>query len=93
MDHTLKMWDLRFSNAPIEVWDNLINTVTKTGCCLSPDERIMMVGVSGDLGGVKMIDTASFEIVGELKYQSHGIVPKWHHGLNQMFVGLGNGDV
>jgi WD40 repeat protein len=56
-DGTLKLWDLRKFKQPLAVWDGLDTNYANTSCCFSPDERLLLTGMSveGVHGGVAPI--------------------------------------
>ena len=45
------MWDLRKLKAPVHVFTGLPTTHSETGCCFSPDESLILTGVSAQRDG------------------------------------------
>lgn len=46
MDDSLKMWDMRMLNKPIQTWYDLPNYTDKTGIDLSADDKVILTGTS-----------------------------------------------
>lgn len=97
-DDTLKIWDLRSFKKPLNVWSDLFSRYEQTDCCFSPDDSMVMTGVSlnrGEtLGSLKLYNTKTFDLVTKIDVtKSHVIKAVWHAKLNQIFVGCGNGVV
>jgi hypothetical protein len=82
MDHTLKLWDLRFGQSPVEVWADLPNSSITTNSILC--NNVIMTGVSPDgnmSGKIVMIDGSTFEKIGEIESDCHVGFLKYHEGL------------
>ena len=47
----LQMWDLRKLKTPVHVFTGLPTTHSETGCCFSPDESLILTGVSAQRDG------------------------------------------
>jgi WD40 repeat protein len=45
-DDTLKLWDIRNSQHPIQEWRELTNISPKTNIAFSPDEKMIITGTS-----------------------------------------------
>ncbi|XP_063227176.1 gastrulation defective protein 1 homolog [Bacillus rossius redtenbacheri] len=97
-DDSLKLWDLRAFKQPLLVANNLFSRYTATDCMFSPDDSMVLTGVSvkkGETDGrIIFYDTKTFDVVDEFTVcDSHVIKTQWHPKLNQIFVGCGNGMV
>lgn len=97
-DDTLKLWDLRASKKPLNVFGGLFSRYEQTDCGFSPDDSMVFTGVSlergQDVGKLIFYNTKTFETVTSIDVsKSHVIKAVWHAKLNQIFVGCGNGVV
>ena len=45
------MWDLRKLKTPVHVFTGLPTTHSETGCCFSPDQSLILTGVSAQRDG------------------------------------------
>lgn len=45
------MWDLRKLKTPVHVFTGLPTTHSETGCCFSPDESLILTGISAQRDG------------------------------------------
>ena len=52
-DDTLKLWDIRSFKRPVNVVTGLDNMFAGTDCVFSPDEQVIMTGVSVKKGEVR----------------------------------------
>ena len=101
MDGTLKVWDLRQLKQPLASLQQLPTNYTTTRCCFSPDERLLLTGTAATGGGggeggadggqVVFVDTQKWEVVRRAGMPTHVAALSWHHRLNQIFVGIGEG--
>jgi WD40 repeat protein len=100
MDGTMKVWDLRQLKQPLAVVPQLPTNYTTTRCCFSPDERLLLTGTAAaqaaadgvsEGGQVVFVDTQKWEVVRRVGMPTHVAALHWHHRLNQMFVGIGEG--
>lgn len=97
-DGTLKLWDLKAFKKPIFTAENLFSRYNSTNCMFSPNDSLIVTGVSmdkGDTGGKMLFfDSKNFNLVREeIVTNSHVIRTLWHPRLQQIFVGCGNGEV
>ncbi|CAB3372342.1 Hypothetical predicted protein [Cloeon dipterum] len=97
-DETLKLWDLRAFKKPVHVAEDLFSRYSTTECSFSPNDSMVMTGVSmrkGETEGKLMFyDKNTFEKVHELVVtNSHVVRSVWHQKLNQLLVSCGNGIV
>ncbi|XP_037965751.2 gastrulation defective protein 1 homolog [Plutella xylostella] len=97
-DDTLKLWDLRATKQPLNVFDNLFSRYEQTDCGFSPDDAMVFTGESlqkgQDVGRLLFYNTKTFKKVTQIEVsKSHVIKAVWHAKLNQIFVGCGNGVV
>ncbi|KAJ8408628.1 hypothetical protein AAFF_G00252630 [Aldrovandia affinis] len=95
-DDTLKTWDIRNFNKPLNVASGLPTFYPMTDCCFSPDDRLLVTGTSvkkGEGNGkVAFFDRGSFQKVYEIEVANASVVRCiWHPKLNQIMVGTGNG--
>jgi len=96
-DDTLKVWDLRNFKSPVAEAKDLYNRYYGTDCAFSPDNRLILTGThikkEGE-GKLKFFDTNSLETVTEVSYPGVSVLRcNWHPKLNQIAVGLSNGDI
>ncbi|KAL3132621.1 hypothetical protein ABBQ32_009149 [Trebouxia sp. C0010 RCD-2024] len=93
-DETLKMWDLRKLKAPVHVFTGLPTTHSETGCCFSPDESLILTGVSaqrdGTGGALLFFDVNKLQLVRRIGTVGSAVAVHWHSRLNQIFVGTGD---
>ncbi|QDZ20329.1 WD40 repeat domain-containing protein [Chloropicon primus] len=92
-DETLKVWDLRNFKKPLKVFEDLPCNYSTTGCALSPDQQLVLTGVScnqsGEGGGLLFFDTSSLDLVRTIPFARSVTAVQWHPKLNQIFVGMG----
>ncbi|XP_024083488.1 gastrulation defective protein 1 homolog isoform X2 [Cimex lectularius] len=97
-DDTLKLWDMRnFKKSLFEV-DNLYSRYSSTNCMFSPNDSLLMTGVSVEKGEsegkVFFYDTKTLSLSKSLDVcDSHVIQVNWHPRLQQIFMGCGDGTV
>lgn len=48
---SLQLWDLRKFKAPVHAVTGLPITHSETGCCFSPDESLILTGISAQRDG------------------------------------------
>eukprot|EP00877_Chromochloris_zofingiensis_P012178 jgi/Chrzof1/7213/Cz02g14300.t1 len=100
MDGTLKLWDLRKFKTPMSVFDDLPTNYATTNCCFSPDERLLLTGTAASSssaagqqqqgGAGVFVDTKELKVVRRMGMPTHVAAVRWHHRLNQIFVGTGD---
>ncbi|XP_076441485.1 LOW QUALITY PROTEIN: WD repeat-containing protein 70-like [Babylonia areolata] len=95
-DGTLKLWDLRNFRQPVHKAEGLFNMFPMTNCIFSPDDRMIITGVSLDkgekYGRAVFFDRDTFEKVYEIPIEGGSVVRcLWHPKLNQMVLGCGDG--
>ncbi|KAL8593530.1 hypothetical protein ACOMHN_061508 [Nucella lapillus] len=95
-DGTLKLWDLRNFRQPLQKADGLFNMFPMTNCIFSPDDRLVITGVSMDKGGqhgrLVFFERDTFSKVYEIPVEGASVVRcLWHPKLNQMVLGCGDG--
>lgn len=97
-DDTLKLWDIRNFKKPLVSTGNLLNLFPVTDCQFSPNDKMVITGVSEDKKGIGTGKLMFFERE-TLKTVTHIEIPEssairclWHPKLNQIVVGCGNGD-
>lgn len=94
-DGTLKLWDIRNPKAPLRQTAGLETSNSQAMAVFSPDESLIMTGVSatreGASGAVCFFKTATLEFVRKLGVPTGSAVAlAWHPKLNQIFVGSGD---
>ncbi|KAL3156845.1 hypothetical protein ABBQ38_001114 [Trebouxia sp. C0009 RCD-2024] len=93
-DETLKVWDLRKLKAPVHVFTGLPTIHSETGCCFSPDESLILTGVSaqrdGTGGALLFFDVNKLQLVRRIGTVGSAVAVHWHSRLNQIFVGTGD---
>jgi hypothetical protein len=84
---------MRKFKAPVHVWEDLPAMHPTTQVAFSPDERLILTGVSagrdGTGGALLFYDAASRELVRRIGMPSSVVAVLWHAKLNQIFVGVG----
>ncbi|XP_055886260.1 WD repeat-containing protein 70-like isoform X1 [Biomphalaria glabrata] len=95
-DDTLKLWDIRSFQKPLNIARNLDNRFPMTDCIFSPDDKLVVTGVSLQKnqteGKIVFLDRESLAVVKEMHVsESSTIRVLWHPKLNQMVVGCGDG--
>eukprot|EP00195_Chlamydomonas_chlamydogama_P015841 CAMPEP_0202913062 /NCGR_PEP_ID=MMETSP1392-20130828/59433_1 /ASSEMBLY_ACC=CAM_ASM_000868 /TAXON_ID=225041 /ORGANISM="Chlamydomonas chlamydogama, Strain SAG 11-48b" /LENGTH=510 /DNA_ID=CAMNT_0049604183 /DNA_START=1 /DNA_END=1533 /DNA_ORIENTATION=+ len=94
MDSTLKIWDLRKFTQPVHVFGGLPCAYANTQCIFSPDEQLVLTGVSAgsqdDAGALVFLDKARMQVVRKVGMPGNVTAMAWHPRLNQIFVGIGN---
>ena len=95
MDHTMKIWDIRHTKKPLNVWYNLMNYAPGSKICFNPDQKYIVTGTSvrknveEEQSSLLFYDSVSFEKVADINMGNFSITDiKWHPVLNQMFVGI-----
>ena len=77
----------------MKVFDDLLCNYATTACTFSPDEQLILTGVScnkaGDGGALVFYDSSSFEFVRRIPFARSVTAVQWHEKLNQIFVGVG----
>ncbi|KAG1683997.1 WD repeat-containing protein 70 [Nymphon striatum] len=97
-DDTLKLWDIRAIKSPVHVANGLCNLHSRTSCGFSPNDKIIFTGTSLDRGAASsqlvFLDRDTFKPVHDINVPETGVVSiAWHPKLNQIILGLGNGNV
>ncbi|KAI1292519.1 WD repeat-containing protein 70 [Halotydeus destructor] len=97
-DDTLKLWDIRNPKSAVHVAENLYNRFPMTDCSFSPDDLLIMTGVSltkdDTEGKLLFFDKNTFEKVNEMTIGQASVIKSiWHPKLNQIVVGSSNGEV
>jgi WD repeat-containing protein 70 len=109
-DNTMKIWDLRIdrphfksdgTNAcPVKVFENLTNEYEETSCLFSPQEDMIVTGISAKKSSdstsqLLFYDTTTFDLLlaSPLSSQSSVVSILWHPVLNQIFLGRTDGSI
>lgn len=97
-DDTLKLWDIRNFKKPLQERNNLTNYFPMTDCLFSPDDKLVLTGISikknEGKGKLLFMDRESLETLTELEVSDSSVVRCiWHPRLNQFVVGCGDGAV
>ena len=89
----MQVWDMRKFKTPVHVWEDLPAMHPTTEVAFSPDERLILTGVSagrdGTGGALLFYESASRELVRRIGMPSSVVAVQWHAKLNQIFVGVG----
>lgn len=98
MDETMKLWDLRNHKQPVNVFGNLFNNNAGTDASFSPDDRLVLTGVSLDrgetAGKLKFFDTTEFKLNTEISVDGASVIGSvWNAKLNQILISCSNGSV
>ncbi|RWS23763.1 WD repeat-containing protein 70-like protein [Leptotrombidium deliense] len=98
MDDTMKLWDLRNAKSAVNVANDLFNRYSNTDCSFSPDDKLLLTGVSlqkdEEMGRLKFFDVNTFQLYSEISVTESSVLRSlWHPKLNQILVGSGNGCV
>ena len=97
-DDTLKQWDLRNFKQPTAVAQDLISYYTVTNCVFSPDEKLILTGTSvkkgQGSGKLVFLERNTLNVVEEVEFEDNCVVSTlWHNKINQVIVGLSDGNV
>lgn len=97
-DDTLKLWDIRSFKSPVGVVSDLYNLFPMTDCIFSPDEHMIVTGVSVkkepgvENKGMLLFYNKELTKVHELTVSDASVVRcLWHPKLNQIMVGCADG--
>ncbi|KAJ3268309.1 WD repeat-containing protein 70, partial [Terramyces sp. JEL0728] len=97
MDDTVKLWDLRNLKQPIGVAKDMTCFHEEANTIYSPNERYILAGtaVKKEQGPAKIVvfDRHTLNRVNEIEVPTSCIRLMWPTKLNQLFAGLGNGQV
>lgn len=93
-DETLKAWDLRKFKAPVAVAEGLPTHAATTGCCFSPDERLVVTALGAETaqgaGALAFFDRQDLTLVRRLGVSGSAAAVLWHPKINQIAVGCGD---
>ncbi|VDI40011.1 Hypothetical predicted protein [Mytilus galloprovincialis] len=97
-DDTVKLWDIRNFKTPLVTRDGLTNFFPVTDCIFSPDDRMVVTGLSIKKGQGKgkllFMDRQTLDTVTEIEISDSSVVRcLWHPRLNQIVVGSADGIV
>ena len=91
--HAMQIWDLRKLNQPTQVFNDLPAHIATTQCCFSPDQKLVLTGISATpkqpTGALVFLDIASQRLVRRVALPGSVAAVTWHERLNQIFVGTG----
>lgn len=97
-DDTLKLWDIRSFKSPVGVVSDLYNLFPMTDCIFSPDEQMIVTGISVkkepgvESKGKLMFYNKELVKVYEMTVSDSSVVRcLWHPKLNQIMVGCADG--
>ena len=89
----VQVWDMRRFKAPVHVWEDLPAMHPTTQAGYSPDERLILTGISagrdGSGGALAFFDAQTKSLVRRIGMPSSVVAVQWHAKLNQIFVGIG----
>jgi WD40 repeat protein len=94
-DETMKMWDVRKFKSPVATVSGLPTLFSNTQCCFSPDEKLVLTGISppskdSTSGAVAIFDRKDLSLVKKLGVQGSAVAVAWHPKINQLFIGCGD---
>ncbi|XP_060086401.1 WD repeat-containing protein 70-like [Ylistrum balloti] len=97
-DDTLKTWDMRNFKKPLNVVNDLDNFFSFTDCVFSPDDQMVITGLSvkknSGKGKLLFYERNTLTKLSELEISDSSVVRcLWHPKLNQMVVGCADGQV
>ena len=97
-DDTVKLWDIRHFKQPVQQAGNLFNRYAMTNCIFSPNDKMLLTGVSLNRGEKEgrllFLDRLTLQTIAEIPVCESSVVRcLWHPKLNQIAVGCGNGEV
>jgi len=97
-DDTMKVWDIRKFEKPLQVFSDLPSYFQTTQCVFSPGEKYILTGTSckkdeGKAGMLCFWDCQTFQPVRQIGLVPDGGVTaiKWNEHLNQLIVGGSDG--
>ncbi|KAH7624593.1 hypothetical protein Ndes2526B_g00793 [Nannochloris sp. 'desiccata'] len=94
-DETLKLWDVRKFKTPVASVSGLPTLYSNTQCCFSPDEKLVLTGISpatkeSSSGAVAIFDKNDLSLVKKLGVPGSAVAVNWHPKINQIVVGCGD---
>lgn len=94
-DETLKLWDLRKFKTPVASVSGLPTLYSNTQCCFSPDEKLVLTGISpatkeSSSGAVAIFNRKDLSLVKKLGVPGSAVAVNWHPKINQIVVGCGD---
>lgn len=94
-DETLKLWDLRKFKTPVASVSGLPTLYSNTQCCFSPDEKLVLTGISpatkeSNSGAVAIFNRKDLSLVKKLGVPGSAVAVNWHPKINQIVVGCGD---
>lgn len=98
-DDTVKLWDIRQFKKPVVVAENLPNVFPMTDVAFSPDDKLVITGLSvrkGEgAGKLLFMDRQTLKTMSELEVSEDSSVVRclWHPKLNQIVVSCADGNV
>ncbi len=89
----LQEWDVRKFKTPVHVWEGLPADNATTQVALSPDERLILTGISagrdGSGGALVFLDRQTRQLVRRIGMPASVVAVQWHPKLNQIMLGVG----
>ena len=86
-------WDVRKFKTPVYVWEGLPADNATTQVALSPDERLILTGISagrdGSGGALVFLDRQTRQLVRRIAMPASVVAVQWHPKLNQIMLGVG----
>ena len=93
-DETLKLWDVRKFKTPVAVAEGLPTLFSNTQCCFSPDEKLVLTGISPPgkegCGAVAVLDSSDLSLVRRIGVPGSAVAVTWQPKINQILVGCGD---
>lgn len=93
-DDALKLWDLRNVKKCIHSFDDIPCCMPSLDCGFSPDDRLVYTGTASKSGGeLIFLERDGLCEVRRVREPASVSRVVWHPRLNQVLVGLGNGEL
>ncbi|TRM61440.1 transcription factor [Schizophyllum amplum] len=97
MDDTVKLWDLRAFKKPLATRTAVSTLYPQTNATFSPDEKYIVTGsaaaTKGGRGQLLFLDRSNLDVVKTLPVNATPAKVVWHTRINQILVGLSNGEI
>lgn len=92
-DESLKLWDTRQLKSPVITREGLSTMNEEAAISLSPTDAADKYIISNNGKNLEIMDQSDLMTVKSVSYDYEVTQTLWNSRLNQIFVGLGNGEV
>ncbi|KAJ3217710.1 hypothetical protein HDU67_007406 [Dinochytrium kinnereticum] len=96
-DDTLKLWDIRHFSEPVAVVQDLPNLFEETNAIFSPNDKLVVTGVSNRKGEktakLKFFQKSDLSLVHEAPFGDSIVRTMWHGRINQILATSNEGEV